>query len=93
LFEEVVAAPHVAKVRAEAALNAALTATKLGKNDLADRYLTLILRTPGMEDFRADAQTALMANHFEKKEYDDVIRVFRSSSAKPPWATRRPRAS
>lgn len=82
LFEEVVAAPHVAKVRGEAALNAALTATKLGDNALADRYLALILRTPGMEDFRADAQTALMGNHFSKKEYKEAIAIFRSSSTK-----------
>ncbi len=81
-FEAVVAAPYVAKVRGEAALNAALTATKLGENDLADRYLALILRTPGMEDFRADAQTAMMGNHFSKKEYKEVIAIFRSSSAK-----------
>ena len=81
-FEEVVAAPYPPKVRAEAALHAALTATKLGQTDLADRYLALILRTPGMEGFRADAQTALMGNHFAKKEYKEVIDVFRSSSVK-----------
>jgi TolA-binding protein len=81
-FEEVIAAPYVAKVRGEAALQAALTATKLGRTDLADRYLALIMRTPGMEDFRADAQTALMGNHFAKQEYKEVISVFRSSSVK-----------
>lgn len=82
LFEEVVAAPNVPKVRGEAALQAALTATKLGKPEVADRYLALILRTPGMEDFRADSQTALMANHFSKKEYKEVIAVFRGSTIK-----------
>ena len=81
-FEEILAAPYAAKVRGEAALNAALTATKLGRTEVADRYLALIMRTPGMEDFRADAQTALMGNHFAKKEYREVISVFRSSSAK-----------
>lgn len=81
-FEEIVAGPYLPKVRGEAALHAALAATKLGKTDLADRHLALILRTPGMEDFRADAQTALMGNHFAKKEYKDVIRVFQSSAAK-----------
>lgn len=81
-FEEVIAAPYSPKVRGEAALHAALTATKLGKTDLADRYLALVMRTPGMEDFRADAQTALMGNHFAKKQYKEVISVFRSSTVK-----------
>jgi tetratricopeptide (TPR) repeat protein len=82
LFEEIVASNHATKIRGEAALQAALTATQLGKTDLADRYLALIMRTAGMEDFRADAQIALMGNHFAKKQYKDVINVFRSSSAK-----------
>jgi tetratricopeptide (TPR) repeat protein len=81
-FEEVVAAPYMPKVRAEAALQAALTATKLGKTEVADRYLALILRTPGMVDFSPDAQTALMGNHFAKKEYKEVIAVFRTSATK-----------
>jgi tetratricopeptide (TPR) repeat protein len=81
-FEEVVNSPFTPKVRGEAALHAALTATKLGKTDVADRYLALILRTPGMEDFKVDAQTALMGNHFAKKEYKEVIAVFRASTIK-----------
>ncbi len=81
-FEEVVNSPFPPKVRGEAALNAALTATKLDKTELSDRYLALIMRTPGMEDFRVEAQTALMANHFAKKEYKEVINVFRSSTLK-----------
>ena len=81
-FEEVVAAPYPPKLRAEAALHAALTATKLGKTSLADRYLALIMRTPGMEDYRPDAQTALMGNHFAKKEYEEVITVFQSNTTK-----------
>ena len=82
LFEEIVASEYPTKVRGEAALQAALTSTDLGKTEEADRYLALIMRTDGMEDFRADAQVALMGNHFEKKQYKDVINVFRSSSVK-----------
>lgn len=82
IFEEVVASNYPTKVRGEAALQAALTSTQLGKTDIADRYLALIMRTAGMEDFRADAQIALMGNHFAKKEYTDVVRVFRESSVK-----------
>ncbi len=81
-FEEVVATPAASKVRAEAALNAALTATKLDKTDLSDRYLNLILRTPGMEDFRVDAQCALMANLFANKQYKELIAVFRAGTGK-----------
>ncbi|MCX6866343.1 MAG: tetratricopeptide repeat protein [Verrucomicrobia bacterium] len=81
-FEDVAAAPAAPKVRGEAALQAALTATKLDRADLADRYLSLVLRTPGMEDFRADAQLALMDNLFAKKEYSEVVKVFRDSPVK-----------
>jgi tetratricopeptide (TPR) repeat protein len=81
-FEEVVAGPHAPKIRGEAALHASLTATKLDRTDLAVKYLRLILSTDGMEDFRPDAQTALMGNHFAKKEYKEVIDLFRRSPAK-----------
>ena len=82
LFEEVANSPAPSKVRGEAALQAALAATKLEKSDLSDRYLALIMRTPGMEDFRVDAQTALMGNHFAKSEYKEVIEIFKSNTAK-----------
>ena len=82
LFEEVIAAPYPAKIRGEAALHASLTATKLGKPDLADKYLQLVLGNAGMEDFRPDAQTALMSNLFSKKQYREVIEIFRRSTAK-----------
>lgn len=82
LFEEVITAPYTAKVRGEAALQAAITATKLGQFELADKYLKLILSAEGMNDFRADAQTALMSNYFTKKQYREVIDAFRRSTIK-----------
>lgn len=82
IFESVVAANHAPKIRGEAALHAALAATKLGKTDVADRYLSLVLRSPGMDDFRADAQTALMTNYFTMKDYRKVIEAFRTSTIK-----------
>ncbi len=82
LFEAVINGPHLAKTRGEAALQAALTATKLGDTTLADKYLKLVLTTEGMGDFRPDAQTALMANHFAKKEYREVVEIFRRSPLK-----------
>ncbi len=82
LFEEVIAAPYPAKIRGEAALHASLTATKLGKLELAEKYLQLVLGNAGMEDFRPDAQTALMNNLFAKKQYREVIEIFRRSTMK-----------
>ncbi len=81
-FEDVITGPYLPKVRGEAALQAALTATKLDQTELSEKYLRLILTTDGMSDFSPDAQTALMANHFAKKEYKEVIDIFRRSQVK-----------
>lgn len=81
-FEEIVASPYAVKYRGEAALQAALTATRLDKQDLADKYLQLILNTAGMDEFRPDAQTALMENLLSRKQYREVIDVFQRSSTK-----------
>ena len=80
-FEEILGGAYPPKVQGEAALHASLTATKLGQPELADKYLQLILNTPGMQDFHADAQTALMANLFTKKQYREVVDLFRRSTA------------
>lgn len=82
LFEEVLATDAPPKVRGEAALNAALACTKLKRADDSDRHLFLIMKTPGMEDFRAEAQTVLMGNAFERKDYREVVRIFLSSGSK-----------
>ena len=62
-------------------LQAALTATKLHKTDIAKRYLTMIMSESGMKASQADAQTALMGNLFAEKNYKEVIRIFRSGTA------------
>ena len=82
LYEQIVASPCQIKLRGEAALHAALTATKLDKPDIAEKYLNLVMTTPGMEAFRLDAQTALMASHFADKDYDKVIESFRNATLK-----------
>jgi tetratricopeptide (TPR) repeat protein len=82
LYEQIVASPCQIKFRGEAALHAALTATKLEQPALAEKYLGLVMTTPGMESFRLDAQTALMASCFAKQEYLKVIETFRSSTLK-----------
>ncbi len=81
-FEEVIAAPYPAKIRGEAALHASLTATKLGQPELAEKYLQLVLGNAGMEDFRPDAQIALMSNLFAKKQFREVIEIFRRGTMK-----------
>ncbi len=79
LFEAVVQSQASPALRGEAALKAALAASKLGQNDLADRYLKLIAITPGMEAFRSDAVVALMANCFSRKDYRGVLDAYRKS--------------
>ena len=82
LYEQIIASPCLIKLRGEAALHAALTATKLEKPEVTEKYLNLVMTTPGMETFRLDAQSALMANSFAKKDYLKVIEIFRSSQLK-----------
>ncbi len=82
IFEGVANSSAIPKYRGEAALNAAISATKLDKTDLAGKYLSFIMETPGMEDFRPDAQTALMENFYAKKDYQAVIDLFRKSTLK-----------
>ncbi len=82
-FEEVASDAGVAsKIRGEAALNAALTATRLDRTELSETYLKLIMTTAGMEDFRPDAQTALMSNQFACGQYAAVVDSFRRSTLK-----------
>ncbi len=82
LYEQIIASPCQIKIRGEAALHAALTATKLEKPELTEKYLNLVMTTPGMETFRLDAQSALMASSFAKKDYPKVIELFRSNPLK-----------
>lgn len=81
-FREIADSGASAKYRGEAALHAALTATKLGETAISEKYLRFLLNTPGMEHWRPDAQTALMENHFAKKEYQQVVDLFRKSAIK-----------
>jgi tetratricopeptide (TPR) repeat protein len=82
IYQQILASPCQIKLRGEAALHAALTATKLDQPELAAKYLNTIMTTPGMESFRLDAQSALMANHFATKEYAKVIEISRTNPLK-----------
>lgn len=81
-FSEVANSAAVAKYRGEAALQAAIIATKLGQTELAEKYLRFILDSPGMEEFRPDAQIALMENYYTRKEYTQVIEIFSKNTLK-----------
>lgn len=77
LFEEVLlnnGNPN--DLRGDAALDASDAASKLGQHDVAEKYLQFILTNPGMEAFRADAQTTLMKQAFDRKEYKQVIAIY-----------------
>ena len=82
IFEGIANSRAAAKYRGEAALHAALTATKLDKTELAEKYLRFILNTPGLDEWRPDAQTALMENHYARKEYQEVLDLFSRSALK-----------
>ena len=82
LFEEVVDSEAPANHRGEAALSAAITATKLDKAELAEKYLRVILDNPGMEELRPDAQITLMENYYARKEYQEVLDTFRKNNLK-----------
>lgn len=82
-FEEVATdkqVPH--NVRGEAALHAALAATRLKRTELAETYLKMIMTSEGMDDFRPDAQTALMNAQFAAGQYAAVVDSFRRSNIK-----------
>lgn len=81
-YEQIANSPAPAKLRGEAALHAALTATKLDQPEAADKYLRMVLTTSGMEDFRIDAQTALMANLFAAKDYAGVLKTYQATPLK-----------
>ncbi len=82
LLEEIALSNAPVTVRGDAALQAAATASKLDETVLAEKYLRVILETPGMEEHRPDAQIALMENHYAKGEYREVLDLFRTSSLK-----------
>ena len=82
LFRAVADSTAIAKQRGDAALHAGIAATKLGETALAEKYLRFVLDSPGMEEFRPDAQTALMENDYAQKDYNAVLDIFRKSTLK-----------
>jgi tetratricopeptide (TPR) repeat protein len=82
LLDQAVMSRSASDVRGPAAVEAGTVAAKLGQKENSDKYLMLVLSTPGMEDYRPDAQIALMNSRYASKEYGEVIAIFRRSEEK-----------
>lgn len=81
LLDQVAMSRGGPEVRGPAALQAAAVATKLGKHEASEKYLALVLSTPGMEASRPNAQFALMAASYDRKDYAKVVELLGSSTA------------
>lgn len=82
LLDQAVMSRSASDVRGPAAVEAGIVAAKLGQADISDKYLMLVLNTPGMEIYRPDAQIALMSARYQSKKYSDVISIFLRSTEK-----------
>lgn len=82
LLDQAVMSRTASDVRGPAAVEAGVVAAKLGQQENSDKYLMLVLTTPGMEVYRPDAQIALMTSRYESKQYGEVISIFRRSEEK-----------
>ncbi len=78
-FVQIVTNSGDQKARGEAALYAGIVAGKTGDAAQSERYLNMVLTTPGMEAWRPKAQIALMTNRYEEKKFLAVIELFNSS--------------
>jgi tetratricopeptide (TPR) repeat protein len=82
LLDQVVMSRSGPELRGPAAIEAGTIAAKKGDLALSDKYLLLVLNTPGMEAYKPDAQIALMAARFDLKKYQEVVDIFRRSTEK-----------
>ncbi len=82
LLDKVVMSRSGPELRGPAAVEAGSIAAKQGNMALSDKYLMLVLTTPGMEAYKADAQLALMKARFDLKKFAEVIDIYRRSAEK-----------
>jgi TolA-binding protein len=82
LLDQAVMSRSGPEIRGPAAVDAGMVAAKLGKKEVSEKYLMLVMTTPGMEKYRPDAQYTLMASAFDRKDYKEVIDIFRRSTEK-----------
>lgn len=75
LFEEL-AKSKEPKIRADAILQCAQLARDLKKKPLAEKYFRAILTTPGLEEWRGEAQLSLMSEASHAKKHQDVIALY-----------------
>ncbi len=89
LLDKVAVSPAPPELRGEAALHAGAVAARLDDARRSDLYFELILKTPGMEKFRPDAQIAMMAARFDQKRYREVVDIFQRSAGEGEGEARR----
>lgn len=82
LLDRVVMSRSTADLRGPAAIEAGAVAAKKGDLELSDKYLMLVLKTPGFEKYRPDAQVVLMKARYDRKQHAEVIQLFRQSAEK-----------
>lgn len=82
LLDKVVMSRSGPELRGPAAIEAGTIAAKQGNLELSDKYLMLVLTTPGMEVYKPDAQLALMKARYDLKKFSDVIDIYRRSAEK-----------
>lgn len=71
-------------VRAEAVLQAALTAQELGDKALTKQWFGNALREKTLSDVRGKTQLALMNLHFADEEWKEVVTAFKAGTFKLP---------
>ncbi len=82
LLDNVVMSNSDTEMRGQAAVQAGAISSKLGRDEVADKYLMLVLNNAGMESSHAAAQLTLMENRFARENYREVIQLFRRSATK-----------
>ena len=81
LFERLAKSPKP-ETRAEATLQAALLARDLGQTTLAESYFEKILTTPGLDEWRGEAQLVLMSSASKSKDHKRVVTLFEKGDFK-----------
>jgi tetratricopeptide (TPR) repeat protein len=70
------------ETRAEATLQAALLARDLKQTALAESYFEKILTTPGLDEWRGEAQLVLMSSANKSKDHQRVVTLFKQGDFK-----------
>ncbi|NNM28132.1 MAG: tetratricopeptide repeat protein, partial [Akkermansiaceae bacterium] len=76
LFEKLAASGADEKIRAEATLQTALLARDLNMAELAEKWFEKILVTPGLDEYRGEAQLALMSEASQAGDHKRVVALF-----------------